>query len=66
MNLHNIKDRMKPRKKIPTFKDEDAEREFWAQHDSPSSSTGARQASDSAEAETVVANDFAEAAKADA
>ena len=25
---------MKPRKKIPTFKDEDAEREFWARHDS--------------------------------
>src|SRR5438105_1256191 len=27
-------DRMKPRKKIPTFKDEDAEREFWAKADS--------------------------------
>lgn len=25
---------MKPRKKIPTFKDEDAEREFWAREDS--------------------------------
>jgi predicted DNA binding CopG/RHH family protein len=25
---------MKPRKKIPTFKDEDAEREFWATADS--------------------------------
>ena len=25
---------MKPRKKIPTFKDEDAEREFWAKADS--------------------------------
>ena len=25
---------MKPRKKIPTFKDEDAEREFWANADS--------------------------------
>ena len=25
---------MKPRKKIPTFKDEDAEREFWASADS--------------------------------
>jgi predicted DNA binding CopG/RHH family protein len=25
---------MKPRKKIPTFKDEDAERRFWATHDS--------------------------------
>ncbi len=25
---------MKPRKKIPTFKDEDAEREFWAKTDS--------------------------------
>jgi len=54
------------KKALPKFKSEDAEREFWAQHDSPSSSTGARQASDSAEAETVVANDFAEAAKADA
>jgi predicted DNA binding CopG/RHH family protein len=27
-------DPMKPRKKIPTFKDEDAEREFWAKADS--------------------------------
>jgi predicted DNA binding CopG/RHH family protein len=27
-------DRMKPRKKIPTFKDEDAEREFWGKTDS--------------------------------
>jgi len=27
-------DRMKPLKKIPTFKDEDAEREFWAKADS--------------------------------
>jgi hypothetical protein len=26
--------RMKSRKKIPTFKDEDAEREFWATADS--------------------------------
>ena len=25
---------MKPRKKIPTFRDEDAEREFWATADS--------------------------------
>jgi hypothetical protein len=25
---------MKPQKKIPTFKDEDAEREFWAKADS--------------------------------
>ena len=25
---------MKPRKKIQTFKDEDAEREFWAREDS--------------------------------
>jgi predicted DNA binding CopG/RHH family protein len=25
---------MKPRKKIPTFKDEDAEREFWGKADS--------------------------------
>jgi hypothetical protein len=25
---------MKPRKTIPTFKDEDAEREFWAKADS--------------------------------
>jgi hypothetical protein len=25
---------MNPRKKIPTFKDEDAEREFWAKADS--------------------------------
>jgi hypothetical protein len=25
---------MKPRKKIPTFKDEDAERDFWATADS--------------------------------
>jgi hypothetical protein len=25
---------MKPRKKIPTFKDEDAERQFWANADS--------------------------------
>lgn len=25
---------MKPRKKIPTFKDEEAEREFWAKADS--------------------------------
>ncbi|HYI11838.1 MAG TPA: CopG family antitoxin [Thermoanaerobaculia bacterium] len=25
---------MKARKKIPTFKDEDAEREFWAKEDS--------------------------------
>jgi len=25
---------MKPRKKIPTFKDEDAERAFWAKEDS--------------------------------
>jgi hypothetical protein len=25
---------MKPRKKIPTFKDEDAERAFWAKADS--------------------------------
>ena len=25
---------MKPRKKIPTFKDEDAEREFWSHADS--------------------------------
>jgi hypothetical protein len=25
---------MKPRKKIPTFSDEDAEREFWATADS--------------------------------
>ncbi|HEY0155764.1 MAG TPA: BrnA antitoxin family protein [Thermoanaerobaculia bacterium] len=25
---------MKPRKKIPTFKDEDAEREFWSAEDS--------------------------------
>ena len=34
MNLHNNEDRMKPRKKIPTFKEEDAEREFWAKADS--------------------------------
>jgi hypothetical protein len=27
-------DHMKPRKKIPTFKDEDAAREFWASADS--------------------------------
>src|SRR4051794_15798856 len=27
-------DFMKPRKKIPTFKDEDAEREFWGKADS--------------------------------
>lgn len=26
--------KLKPRKKIPTFKDEDAEREFWAKADS--------------------------------
>ncbi|HVT45385.1 MAG TPA: BrnA antitoxin family protein [Thermoanaerobaculia bacterium] len=25
---------MKPRKKIPTFQDDDAEREFWAKNDS--------------------------------
>jgi hypothetical protein len=28
---------MKPQKKIPTFKDEDAEREFWATADSTGS-----------------------------
>src|SRR5260370_4742461 len=28
-----IGDRMKPRKKIPTLKDEDGEREFWAKAD---------------------------------
>src|SRR3954470_4806200 len=32
--MHESGDRMKPRKKIPTFKDEDAEREFWAKADS--------------------------------
>src|SRR3954468_14133352 len=32
--MHESGDRMKPRKKIPTFKDEDAEREFWATADS--------------------------------
>jgi predicted DNA binding CopG/RHH family protein len=32
--MDGSEDRMKPRKKIPTFKDEDAEREFWAKADS--------------------------------
>src|SRR3954468_16653712 len=32
--MHESGDRMKPRKKIPTFKDEDAERELWAKADS--------------------------------
>src|SRR5713226_5608034 len=32
--MHGSGDRMKRRKKIPTFKDEDAEREFWAKADS--------------------------------
>src|SRR6266849_2211253 len=32
--MHGSGDPMKPRKKIPTFKDEDAERAFWAKADS--------------------------------
>src|SRR3954451_529520 len=32
--MHESGDRMKPRKKIPTFKDEDAERDFWGKADS--------------------------------